>query len=223
MSPVLRSAFLILALGLTGAALFPSSAAAAEPVAAMTHDEAMKTPAGKFVQDLGDHAIGIIADKAMTKDERSDRFRDILRNSFDLMTIGRFVIGRSWNAATPDQQKEYMHLFEELVIKTYGDRMTLYTGEGFTITTVRPETEKDTIVNSQITHPDGSEPTMIDWRIRQRDGKLGVIDVVVEGVSLSVTQRQEYAAVIQRNGGQIDGLLNQMRQQLQATEDKQKG
>ena len=128
-----------------------------------------------------------------------------------------------WNAATPDQQKEYMHLFQELVIKTYGDRMTLYSGEGFQVVAVRPETEKDTIVNSQITHPDGSQPTTIDWRVRLRDGKLGVIDVVVEGVSLSVTQRQEYSAVIQNNGGQISALLDKMRQELKAADQKDKG
>ena len=60
---------------------------------------------------------------------------------------------------------------------------------------------------SQITHPDASQPTTIDWRVRQQDGKMGVIDVIVEGISLSVTQRQEYASVIQNSGGQIDGLL----------------
>jgi phospholipid transport system substrate-binding protein len=215
---------LTLALGLLGAnAAQPVAAWATESPAATTHDEALKTPVGKFVQDLGNEAIGVIASKALTKEQRRDKFRDILKNSFDLMTIGRYVIGRSWNAATPDEQKEYMRLFEELVIKTYGDRMTLYTGEGFTVVKVRPETERDTIVNSQITHPDGSAPTTIDWRVRLRDGKLGVIDVVVEGVSLSVTQRQEYAAVIQNNGGRISALLDKMRQQVQEADAKQKG
>jgi phospholipid transport system substrate-binding protein len=133
-----------------------------------------------------------------------------------MKTIARFVIGRSWNSATPAQQSEYMDLFKALVIKNYGQRMTLYTGEGFRVTGTRPESEMDTTVLSQITHPDGSEPTSIDWRVRQRDGKLGVIDVIVEGVSLSVTQRQEYAAVIQNNGGEIEGLLKVMRDQLNA-------
>ncbi|MBV8061143.1 MAG: ABC transporter substrate-binding protein [Alphaproteobacteria bacterium] len=193
---------------------FVFAADAPSAPAAKTHDEAVKQPAGKFVQDLGDSAIHAIADKTLTVEQRNDKFRNILRNSFDLQTIGRYVIGRSWNSATPEQQKEYMSLFQELVIKSYGDKLSLYTGEGFTVIAVRPEDERDTIVNSQITHPDGSEPTAIDWRIRTRDGKMGVIDVVVEGVSLSVTQRQEYTAVIQRNGGQLDGLLEQMRQQL---------
>ncbi len=190
----------------------------ADPAMAQGHDQAVKLAAGKFVQDLGDRAIAVIADQNLTRDQRSDKFREILQDSFDLLTIGRFVIGRSWNSATPDEQKEYMRLFQELVIKSYGDRMAIYTGEGFRVTGIRPESEKDTIVTSEITHPDGSEPTAIDWRVRDRNGKLGVIDVVVEGVSLSVTQRQEYASVIQRNGGRIEPLLTLMRQQLAGTE-----
>lgn len=191
----------------------PLAVAHAE-TAAQGHNEAIQTESGKFVQNLGNTAIGIIADKTVNASQRNQKFRDILRNSFDLQTIGRFVIGRSWNSANPAQQKEYMELFEGLVIKSYGDRLTIYTGEGFTVTGVRPESEKDSIVTSQITHPDGSQPTAIDWRVRKRDGKLGVIDVVVEGVSLSVTQRQEYSAIIQRDNGKLDGLLSMMRDQL---------
>ncbi len=215
MSPWFRRVFLTLIVGVAGMAGQATPAMADDNLASIQgHDQAVKNPVGKFIQNLGDSVITIIADKKITPDQRTDKFRDILRTSFDLQTIGRFVIGRTWNSATPDQQKEYMRLFQELVIKNYGSQMTLYTGEGFTVTGVRVESEKDTVVNSQITHPDGSEPTSIDWRVRQRDGNLGIIDVVVEGVSLSVTQRQEYASVIQRNGGQIDGLLTLMKQQI---------
>jgi phospholipid transport system substrate-binding protein len=182
--------------------------------AARTHDQALQTSSGKFVQDLGDRAIKIIANKQLPPDQRSSEFSKILSDSFDLKTIGRFVIGRSWNTATPAQQTEYMDLFKALVIRNYGNRMSLYTGEGFVVVGTRPESDMDTTVLSQITHPDGSQPTTIDWRVRDKDGKMGVIDVIVEGVSLSVTQKQEYAAVIQRNDGQIDGLLQTMRDEL---------
>lgn len=215
--------FLAVFLAFLGAMPVPALADDSAAVAPMSHEDVIKTPAGKFVQSLGDRAISIIADKTITAQQRADKFRAILGDSFDLMTIGRFVIGRTWNTATPEQQSEYMRLFKELVVKSYGDRLTLYTGEGFRVISSRPESEKDFIVNSQITHPDGSAPTSIDWRIRQRDGKFGVIDVVVEGVSLSVTQRQEYSAIIQRDGGQISGLLDMMRKQLGAPAAGQPG
>lgn len=205
-----------------GSSIAPHAAwaAAAAPAtsapSSAAYSVAQNMPAGKFIQSLGDRAIGVIADAKNSQQQRTDKFREILLDTFDLPTIGRFVIGRYWMSATPEQQKEYLRLFGDLVIKTYGDRLTLYTGEGFVVTGVRPESEKDSIVTSQITHPDGSQPTSIDWRVRQKEGKLGVIDVMVEGVSLSVTQRQEYAAVVQNNGGQIEGLLALMRHQLQA-------
>ncbi|MFA5040126.1 MAG: ABC transporter substrate-binding protein [Bdellovibrionales bacterium] len=186
----------------------------ANATAARTHDQALQTPTGKFIQDLGDRAIKIVADKKLSADQRSAAFSQLLSEDFDLKTIGRFVIGRSWASATPEQQTEYMDLFKSLVLRTYGDRMTLYTGEGFEVVGTRPESDMDTTVLSQITHPDGSKPTAIDWRVRQKNDRIGVIDVIVEGVSLSVTQKQEYASVIQNNGGQIEGLLKVMREQV---------
>lgn len=179
-----------------------------------------ETAQGKFIQELGNKAVAILQDKAINETQRQQQFRDLLRTHFDLMTIGRFVIGRSWNSATPAQQDEYRRLFEELVVKTYSDRFALYTGEGFRVTAVRPEGERDFIINSGITHPDGSPDTAVDWRVRQKDGKLGIIDVVVEGISMSVTQRQEYSSVIQRNSGSIDALLDLMRKRLAEYEAK---
>ncbi len=211
-----RLALVVLLTGLIASSGLSSTAFAQETLpSAQGHEESMKVPAGKFIQNLGDKVIGIVADKKITPQVRTDQFREILRTAFDLQTIGRFVIGRTWNSATPAQQAEYMSSFEQLVIKNYGNQISLYSGEGFTVKSVRGESEKDSVVNALIVHPDGSQPTSVDWRVRQRDGKLGVIDVVVEGVSLSVTQRQEYAAVIQHNDGQIDGLLKIMREQIQ--------
>ncbi len=211
--PVILAGLIALLLGI---APLPAMAQGGS-MGAASQDSVLNTPQGKFVQSLGDKAIAILADKSLNATQRNAKFRQMLRESFDLNTIGRFVIGRNWQIATPEQQKEYMTLFEELVVKSYSDRFAFYTGEGFRVRAVRPEGDRDFIVNSDITHPDGSPPTLVDWRLRQKDGKLGIIDVVVEGVSMSVTQRQEYASVIERSGGNIDGLLDLMRQRLQDT------
>lgn len=178
-----------------------------------------------FIQSLGDQAISILADKTLSEEVRDAQFRDMLRGTFDLQTIARFVIGRSWVTATPEQQKEYMDLFEKLVVKTYSDRFALYTGQGFKVRSSVPETDKDTIVNSDITQPNGAAPTTVTWRVRQKGDKFGIIDVVVEGVSMSVTQRQEYSSVIQRNGGNVEALLDLMRRRVaeKPAEPKNKG
>jgi phospholipid transport system substrate-binding protein len=101
------------------------------------------------------------------------------------------------------------------------------TGEGFKVRNVVPEGDKDFIVNSDISHPDGTPPTVVSWRVRQKADKMGIIDVVVEGISMSVTQRQDYSAVLQRNGGDIESLLSLMRERVAgpatATADAKKG
>lgn len=176
------------------------------------------TPQESFIQKLGDDAIAVLADKALTPEAREEKFRNLMRSNFDLKTIGRFVLGRNWNAATAEQRDEYVNLFEALVVKTYSNRFTLYTGEGFEVLSSTPEGKRDYIVNSQITRPDGGPPVAVAWRVREKDGSFGIIDVMVEGVSMSVTQRQEYAAVIQRNGGDLEALLALMRKRAESKE-----
>jgi phospholipid transport system substrate-binding protein len=219
MGALLKKPLLVLALAI--AVVMPFSAFAQTTTGqntAATADEALQTPAGKFIQDLGNNAIKIIADKSLNQQQREAKYHDILHNAFDLKTIGHFVIGRAYNTATPDQQQEYMKLFEELVVKIYGARLNFYSGENFHVKGVRQESDQDRMVKSEITHSGGAEPTTVDWRVRQQnDGKLAIIDVIVSGVSQSVTQRQEFASIIQRDGGKIDGLLTVMRERIQGT------
>lgn len=175
-------------------------------------DDAAEKKVSDFIQDLGDRAMAVIADKSMNAGARTQRYEAILRRSFDLPTLGRFVLGRSWRAATPEQRQDYMKLFEALVVKIYGQQLNLYHGEKFRVKKARRESEKDFMVSSEIAHPDDAPATIVDWRVREHDGTLAVIDVIIEGVSQSVTQRQEYATIIQRHG--IDGLLVSMRERL---------
>lgn len=181
---------------------------------ATSPDQAKQTSAGKFVQNLGDNAIHIIADKSLTQEQHTQKYSALLHDAFDIPTIGRFVLGRAWNTASPQQQQEYLKLFEALVIKIYGDRLNFYSGEGFEVKAVRSENDKELIVSSAITHTSGQPPTSVDWRVRLENGKLSIVDVSVAGVSQSLTQRQEYAAIIESNNGDINGLLDKMRERL---------
>src|SRR5262249_17457753 len=99
------------------------SAPAAAANSNQNSNQSQQTPAAQFVQNMGNKAIVILADKNMALEQRKQKYRDILRDSFDLETIGHFVLGRSWNSATPEQQQTFMKLFEEIVLETYGDRL----------------------------------------------------------------------------------------------------
>ncbi len=200
--------------------LNPFAVAAGANDATTTEPEATATPA-LFVQDLGNRALAVVTDKSLTQEQRVDHYRTLLRESFDLATIGRFVIGRAWAQATPEQRATYSELFEALVVKIYGDRLALAPGASFGVRAARPESDHDFIVASEVQRAQGP-PVRIDWRVRQKGDRYAILDVVVDGVSLSVTQRQEYTAIIQKSGG-VEGLLDRMRQRLNTPAAPQPG
>ncbi|MEJ0063401.1 MAG: ABC transporter substrate-binding protein [Alphaproteobacteria bacterium] len=201
-------------------ALTPLPACAA-PKAAKAADkpaENAQTSADQFIQKLGDRAVSILADKATDQTTKEALFRDMMHETFDLKTIGRFVLGRNaWMGATIPQQEEYSSLFEKLVIQIYTDRFAFYSGEIFKVISSRPEGDRDFIVTSHVVRPASTQPIVVDWRVRSTEGHMGIIDVIVEGISMSVTQRQEYSAIVQRNDGKIDELLKLMHERLDNT------
>lgn len=176
----------------------------------------LPTPAGAFIQQLGDRALSILADQKLAPEDKNRVFQQLLRESFDLPTVARFVIGRNaWFGATEEEKSEYLRLFEKLVVKIYSDRFSLYSGEAFKVIAERPEGERDTMVTSHIVRPDNAAPIIVDWRVRNFSGRLAIIDVIVEGISMSVTQRQEYGSILQRNDNRLTPLVELMRENLE--------
>lgn len=160
--------------------------------------------AALFIRQLGDQAIATLRAPNLTLDQREARFRGLLSRDFDLYFIGRFVLGRYWRAATPDQQSAYVSLYGEYLLQIYSARLGGYTGEALTVVGARQANDKDIVVSTKLVRPSGP-PVLADWRVRATDGRYRVIDIIVEGVSMAVTQRSEFASVVRREG--IDGLL----------------
>ena len=171
----------------------------------------------QFIDQLGQAAIQYLTDKSISSEERRRRFRDLMHKAFNVPGIGRFVLGRYWNEATEQERQEYMSLFEELVVRTYADRFSEYSGEKFTIGKVQRDAERQNYatVFTTIYRPNG-QMVRVDWRVRQeQDQSWRVVDMVVEGVSMSVTQRSEFASVIESKGGTVKGLIDTLRQKVQ--------
>lgn len=169
--------------------------------------DALSDGAHKFVASLADKAIDTLAVKNLSEEQREQRFRSLLREHFDLEAIGKWVLGRYWRGATTAEREEYLALFEDLIVKTYANRFKEYTGEQLTIQDAIPGGDDDAIVHSEIIRPNGAPPIRVDWRVRSPDGSYKIVDVIVEGVSMSQTQRSEFSSVIRRHGGDIKGLL----------------
>jgi phospholipid transport system substrate-binding protein len=124
------------------------------------------------------------------------------------------VLGRYWNTASPQQREEYLKVFADFVAKSYSRRLAEEASiDGFNITNLRDLGDGDAMVQTAITRPSGA-PLNYEWRVRDANGTVKIVDVVVEGVSLIVTQRSDFTSVAGQNG--IDGLITSLRNKAAA-------
>jgi phospholipid transport system substrate-binding protein len=172
--------------------------------------------AGGFVRNLAQRAIDEVNTPGISEEERLTRFRTLFREGFDVPLIARFVLGRYWRIATEAQREDYLRLFDDLIVQTYARRFGEFPGARISVLTVsRPNEDGDQIVAVEGQLP-GKAPVRMDVRVRPADGVLKIIDIAIEGVSMAITQRDEFAAVIQRGGGEVDALLANLRQKVGA-------
>lgn len=181
-------------------------------------DELVKG-AKSFIQSVADRGLSFLANDELSFDERKKEFRSLLLDSFDIRTIGRFSIGRYWRKATREQRAEYLDLFREMIIQVYSSRFDEYSGQDLKVTNARPEGKKDAIVTTKIVSENAAD-VIVRWRVRFSDNKYQIVDVIIEGVSMLVTQRSDFAAVIQRGGGQVDVLLEHLGEKVDEYEAK---
>ena len=165
--------------------------------------------ASAFMQSLGSKAIGELTDPAVPQAERQARFRTLLDQHFDVPTIAKFTLGRYWRTATDEQRAEFSKLFEDFIVQSYSTRFAEYHGESFQVAGSSTDESGAIVVHSKIDMP-SSEDVRVDWHLRATGGSFAIVDIVVEGVSMAVTQRSEFASVIQSRGG-VAGLLEALR------------
>ncbi len=180
-------------------------------VTLITANAGQNEGAKNFISSMGDRGINFLGNPSMSAEAKTAEFKSLLNESFDMNTIGRFAIGNNWKSATPAQQAEYTKLFNQMIVRVYSKRFSDYKGQKFEVKSSRPE-GKDTMVTSFIIPPDGPQ-VQVDWRVRNKGGSYKVVDIIVEGVSMSQTQRADFASVIQRGGGGIEPLLAHLRGQ----------
>lgn len=191
---------------------FTFSAQAADAPAATTAPSGNEQTALNFVKDTAEKGLTFLSNPNAGEEDKKAEFKKLLNNSFDMESIGRFTLGRYWNVATPAQQTQYQDLFRKMVVNVYAQRFGDYKGQKFTVKSARPVGNDDVLVTSYIVPTDGSDNIQVDWRVRTRNGSTKIVDVLVAGVSMSVTQRSDFSSVIQRGGGKLDVLLDYLKQ-----------
>ena len=164
--------------------------------------------ASEFIRELGNRAIATSQTPSMSLEEREAHFRGLLREGFDVRFIGRFSLGAHWRRASREQQRDYLEVFSDYFLQVYSMRLGGYSGETITVVSERPTGTKDVVVRTRIGGPLGRS-IEAEWRVRTTENRYRIIDVMVEGVSMVITQRSEFSAVIQRNG--VEGLIAVLR------------
>ena len=200
----LRRAFaaVLIAASLVTAAAGARADQAADAAAAQT-----------FIRTLADKALVLVNSTTMKDAERAEGFRALFVEAFDIPEIGRFVLGRHWKSASPDQQQQFLKAFEDFTVLTWSTRFKDYSGVSLEILGASPADEGFMIVESRIVRTQG-DPLPVGWRVHKVGEQWKITDILIEDVSMALTQRQDFAAVIQSSGNSVGGLLDTMNKKI---------
>jgi phospholipid transport system substrate-binding protein len=170
--------------------------------------------AENFISSVAQRGIDFLGNGQQTQTQKTESFKRLLEDSFDLDAIGRFAAGQYWRQFTPAQQSEYVKLFRRGVVDMYAQRFSEYNGQKLEVTGSRPagNAANDTVVMSRVISPNGAEPVPVEWVVQSKGGKYKVLDVIILGTSQSINQRSQFKEIVQKGGGDVQALIDNLRQ-----------
>ena len=167
--------------------------------------------AQNFVQNLRNQTLGSGTENHDSmKKIGMEKFNQVVKKDFALDIIARFVLGRTWRTLTPKQRQNYQHVFTEYVLVVYDHQISQYGSFNVVLSGHPvPVGRGDILVMTKAVTDRSTQPVEIGWRVSRIRGKLKIVDVVIEGVSMLQTQRSEFSSVVRQNGFQ--GLMKQLK------------
>jgi phospholipid transport system substrate-binding protein len=194
--------------GLALGAFLMAASLAGPPAAAKSEGRPLLPgEATALVKALGDAAVKMLSDKRFSQTEKTRRFRHLLNDSFAVKGIARFALGRYWRRASFPQRQRYLTLFEDYIVNSYAARFGNYAGETFVVIGEHIDDRGWATAKTRIQRPSGA-PVDVVWRLRERVGAVRIVDVMVEGISMSLTQRSDFASAIRTAGGDLEVFLD---------------
>ena len=169
--------------------------------------------AARFIEGLGTRAVALFNQSNLPVEAKEEQVRSLLAENFDLDKIGQFVVGRFWQSMNSDQRTSYLGLFREFVLRSYARNLGGYSGANFVVVGSRPAGQDDVIVLTQINRPEDSR-FEAGWRVATEGDEMKIVDVVVSGVSMAMTQRSDFESVLRRDG--VNGFIDRLGAQLSA-------
>ena len=172
-------------------------------------EEPTNRNARAFLASLGEQAIQVARDKTSPSEDREARIRALLREGFDLKLLARFTLGKHWRRMDQGQRAEFVEAFTGSMVRQTLTFFGSYRAETFDITGAGADRTNPKLIaiTVAVMRSDGTLLAKVKWRIRKHGARFKIVDIIVEGVSLALTLRQEYRAVIERSEGRVDGLI----------------
>ena len=168
-----------------------------------------------FINDLSNQAITTLSDKSISTEQRREEFRKLFRDGFAVNGIARFVAGRYWRSASEDERTEYLQLFEDVIVNTWADRFSQYSGQKFEVrgaTDATPDKSPENVaLVESLFFTDPTTPVRLEWRVASKGDLVKIVDVKLEGISMATTQRDEFNSVVSKNGRTLAALIEELR------------
>ena len=176
-------------------------------VAALSINNVVALEADVFVQSTVNRASKLLSDN-ISKEEKIEKLKIIAKDTVDIEGIGFYTLGSVRKNLSDEQKKEYAVKFEEYFLKSFSSRLAEYTNPEIDVFNKEVLNENYTIVNSTLKATSERPEIKIDWRIYTKNPKQPVIrDLIIEGLSLARTQKEEFASVLSSNNGDINALF----------------
>lgn len=163
--------------------------------------------ADTFVRKVTGEGIEEIINANVSQNVKDARFEKLFNEALDLDFIGKFVLGRYWKLATPQQRIDFIKVYRELNVKTWSARFDEFKGKSFVFDGSTPSNSANQIFINTAVAMGAGDPARVVWRVKQTGDTFKIVDIIIENVSLAITARNEYTAFIKNNGGNIDALI----------------
>lgn len=163
-----------------------------------------------YIDTVGSKVLGILNTNGMPEDEKQQKLRQMFSENVDMDWMGRFVLGRFWQQATPEQRQKYMEAYKKYLLARYTKNFSEYSGSKYKINDVRNDGEGHFIVAMDISTPvEQQQDIQAGYRLREgAGGQFRIADIIIEGVSLITTQRSEFASILQQRN--MDALIGEL-------------
>jgi phospholipid transport system substrate-binding protein len=164
-----------------------------------------------FVNELVNDAITKLSDKNLNKNQKVDFIAQIALENVDINALSLYTLGELRKSANENDKNNYQEIFEKYFLKTLTSRLTDYSSSKFEIIGEDKKSASYTIVNSKVIPENGGPEIKIDWRIYTKNPEKPLIrDLIVEGLSLARTQKEEFASILSSNNNDIKILINKL-------------